>query len=49
METKPIDPEDLKPRVEVPEHLRGQVDVEMEAIPEDEDIYGNKIIDHDEL
>jgi len=49
VETKPVDPEDTKPRVEIPEELKDSVKIDMEEIPEDEDIYGNKIHDHDEL
>ena len=49
IDTSPLDPEDAKPRLEVPDHLKGQVEFEMEAIPDDEDMYGNKIKEHDEL
>jgi hypothetical protein len=42
-----VDPEDTKPRVEIPDELKDKVQIDMEEIPDDEDIYGNKI--HDEL
>jgi heat shock protein beta len=48
VDTRPIDAEDIKPRVEMPDHLKDQLEVELEEIPEDEDMYGNKI-SHDEL
>jgi len=45
----PLDPEDAKPRLDLPDHLKDRLDVVMEEIPDDEDDFGNKIPEHDEL
>jgi len=49
VDEEPIDPEDAKPRLDLPDHLKDHLDVVMEEIPDDEDDYGNKLPEHDEL
>jgi len=37
------------PMFDIPDDLKDKIQIEVEEIPDDEDDYGNKIVNHDEL